>query len=507
LLAETVARHFPDAKQTGLDVDLGFAGLRAHCRVNEVRDAGGQFSASLFVWFRGGPFGASPVLASASGYGRSVEEAIIGGACQWTCTFGPVFQSAFAGAPPSESMDVREVTVRGRRMRMYVDGIDRAISLGAPPDGAETVNRIRASRARLAGDGWLAERVLAGELLPPLASWRPTVLSVFCADHPERFVLEVKVDGNDWPPASETFVDKPKGDPDVIVALREIAVLVPVDRAPALERASLIQALAEIGTDAGRASTSWRGFAAHGGKLHAPIPEDTLAALEKDIGPLPDDYRAFVRDVAAAGAGPGYGLLRPDHPEQRRLAQGEFPYAEDTENAKDPARGVLALAHGGCAVMWLLVLRGPRRGEVWVDAGGSDRGMRRVAAAFDDWYRAWLHACARDDFPWLHWDSGCCSMPSVLSQFLQSVEEKEGLQGEAALARLRSSIKPGGLSILSGGGPYFAVRDPLDPCAGCVALVTRLGLAESLFLAGKPPLQGRPATKVPGFFSRILGKA
>jgi hypothetical protein len=200
-------------------------------------------------------------------------------------------------------------------------------------------------------------------------------------------------------------------------------------------------------------------------------------------------------------------LLRPDHPEQRRLAQGEFPYTEDTNQANEPPRGVLALAHAGCAVVWLLVLRGPRRGEVWIDAGGSDRGMRRVAASFDDWYRMWLHASARDDFPWLQWDSTHCSMPSALSQFLTSVEEEESLKGEAAVARLRSSIKPGGLSILSGGGSYFAPRDPLDPCAGCVALFMRLGLAESLFPAGKPPLQGRPTIKVPGFFDRILGKA
>jgi hypothetical protein len=228
----------------------------------------------------------------------------------------------------------------------------------------------------------------------------------------------------------------------VIVALREIAVLVPADAAPALERASLVQTFTELAGKGDRASTSWRGWAAHRGTLHQPIDAEALAKLEKDIGALPDDYRAFVRDVAAAGAGPGYGLLSPDHPEQRRLADGDFPYAEDNENAEEPACGVLALAHGGCSAMWLLVLRGPRRGEVWVDAGGSDRGMRRVAASFTDWYRDWLHACALDLCPWIQWDSGQCSTPAALSQFLRSVEQKEGLTGEAAVARLRSGIRP-----------------------------------------------------------------
>ena len=122
LLAETVARHFPYAALDGVDVDLGFAGLRAHCRVNRVSDFADQVTASLFVWFTGGPFGDSAVFASASGYGRTAEEAIITGGCQWTCTFGPVFQAALTGAPPSESMETRDSVLRRTRgLRIVTD--------------------------------------------------------------------------------------------------------------------------------------------------------------------------------------------------------------------------------------------------------------------------------------------------------------------------------------------------------------------------------------------------
>jgi hypothetical protein len=504
LLAETVARHFPDARLDGADVDLGFAGLRAHCRVNQVREHGGQVTASLFLWFSGGPFGAGPIFASASGYGRTPEEAILTGGCQWTCTFGPVFRAAFTGAAPSESMETREVTVHGQRMRLFIDGLDRALLFEAydTPLG----ELMRASRRRLAGDRWLSERLIEAGSLPLLASGRPTLLSVFCADHPTAGTLEVKVDGCDWPSAAGAFADRPASDEGLLVALREIAVLVPLDPAPPLSRSPLARTLAGLAM-APRRSTSWRGWAAHVGHLDEPLGADALARVEADLGPLPEDYRAFLRDVAAGGAGPGYGLLRPDHPAQPRLATGVFPYREDTDEAEEQARGVLALAHAGCAVVWILVLRGPRRGEVWVDAGGSDHGMRRVAASFSDWYRDWLSACTRDAFPWLQWDSGCCASPSVLSQVLTSVEEREGLTGEQAVARLPSILQPGSLALASGGGAYFAAGDAIDPCAGCVALFDRLGLDEGLFPPGLPPLQGRTASARPGLFRRLLGKA
>src|SRR6185503_8974062 len=132
--------------------------------------------------------------------------------------------------------------------------------------------------------------------------------------------------------------------------------------------------------------------------------------------------------IAGHGAGPGYGLL----PASAALAAGTFDW-RDGEEPDGPPGGVLPLAHAGCGVMWLLVLRGPRRGEVWVDAGGSDRRARRVAGSFDAWYRSWLDCAVRDSGPWTQWDGGACATPHVLSQVLDQIEA-EGVGPDEAVA-------------------------------------------------------------------------
>lgn len=51
--------------------------------------------------------------------------------------------------------------------------------------------------------------------------------------------------------------------------------------------------------------------------------------------------------------------------------------------------------------MWLLVVRGDHRGEVWADASGSDRKLHRCAASFGEWYRTWLGMTVREAQPWI----------------------------------------------------------------------------------------------------------
>src|SRR6185295_13061790 len=116
---------------------------------------------------------------------------------------------------------------------------------------------------------------------------------------------------------------------------------------------------------------------------------DVVADIETTVGALPPDYRRFLIEVAAAGAGPGYGLLAPTGEAQQRLAEGTFSFRDGASPTDGPA-GVLALAHAGCGVMWFLVLGGPHRGEVWCDARSSDGKVRRVAGSFTEWYRDWL---------------------------------------------------------------------------------------------------------------------
>lgn len=140
----------------------------------------------------------------------------------------------------------------------------------------------------------------------------------------------------------------------------------------------------------------------HEYELAPPLTEAELAALEADVGPLPAEYRVFVRLVAAHGAGPYQGLGEPRVPED----------PEGTP-APDPARvfwcerataydapwppgahlldGTLVLAdqdHGGRS---LLVVRGPRAGEVWRDRlRGTQGGIEPEAPSLAGWYEQWI---------------------------------------------------------------------------------------------------------------------
>lgn len=509
LMAEVLAGHFPSATVTGPDVELGFAELRVHCQVNSVRELPGMVVAHLWFWLSGGKLSSYPLFASVSGYGDAAREAVITGCCNWACTFGPVLQAALADAPLAADTEVCEVQIHGQPGRLFISGLDRCLSVsGDSPDPAET----QLVRQRFANGRWLLEQVLAASALPLLPGQRPSLLSLFVADQPTGRTIEVKVNGCDWPPGARAFADVPPGEARSIVFLRELAVWVPQAAAPPLSRAVLQQTLHGLAQPfadgAQRASVAWRGFRAHQGTLQPPLTDTQLADLEHEIGPLPADYRHFVTAVAAAGAGPGYGLVSPDSTGQRLLAAGEFPYAADAATAELDVRGTLLLAHAGCTVAWLLILRGPCRGQVWVDARGSDGGVRRVADSFAAWYQSWLDACVRDEHPVLNWDPACCSTAHVLSQMLTSIEQKEGLTGERTEERLRSKVGPSAIAISTSGGTAFAAGEAVDPCAGCVVLCQQLGLAEEVFCQGIPPLQARPAPQAArrGLLAKILGR-
>jgi len=252
----------------------------------------------------------------------------------------------------------------------------------------------------------------------------------------------------------------------------------------------------------GRRTISWPGWAAHKGKLGAPLSASEIETLARHVGPLPADYRAFLRDVAGSGAGPGYGLLSPMAEAQQRFARGELAWSDGEEAAAPPA-GVLPLAHAGCGVLWVLVLRGAAAGEVWVDAIGSDGRARRVAGSFSEWYRAWLVSAVRDAAPWCQWDAMCCATPNVLSQVLESLQ-KDGYRGERARTRLAElKLK---ISIRSQGGRYFAEQALLDPCQSCVTLTQSFGLDDVAFRrAGDPPDAPAPPSGMLGRLRRFFG--
>ncbi len=482
-LVERLASHFPGATTDGAHVRLPFGGLSVDCSIGGLQEIGRFHSASLFFLIDGGPFDDGPVFASVSGYGDTPLEAVVGGCCNWACAFGPVLRSAVEPGPYGDAETFHAV-LDGQAVQVVVQHLDRIMTF--EDGGAATDVRLAAARKRVGQGRSFAEAVVRSGTLPVLRDDRPTLLSVFVMENGAHRTVEVKVNGGDWPASHAALAQSEPGPGGETALLRELAMVLPRgSRSPLLSgsqqpltRDSLERTLASLQVDHGRPAglaVRWRGFRTHGGRLQAPLGDAVLA-----LDPLPDDYRHFVRDVAAAGAGPGYGLVRPDHPAQQRL-----------RTRKEPPGPSLLLAHAGCNVTWLLALGGPHRGEVWVDAQGSDETVTCVASSFDAWYRRWLDGLVRDVFPAIQWDAHCCATAGVLSQ----VSEKLRQPGDdkARLAqRLASSIKPGGIGITSGAAPCFEMGDLLDPCAGCVALAAQFGLEDAAFAPGVPPLQQRP---------------
>lgn len=185
----------------------------------------------------------------------------------------------------------------------------------------------------------------------------------------------------------------------------------------------------------------------HGFELDEPLTAADLDAVETLLGvELPEDYRTFLLDVGAGGAGPAYGVfpLRRvgerawrwigdggDLTDPGRLAEpfpdpvdpaalealaAERPEEEDFEDVDDfdpvyeaweermvellhdPRRtaGAICLCHEGCARRVWLVVAGPERGRMWLDPRCDDADLcpltdvRGVPVDFRGWYLGWL---------------------------------------------------------------------------------------------------------------------
>lgn len=480
ILRETIARHFPAATVEDRVVKLGVDDLSIECWVNHVGDALGITQTSLFFLLRGAVLGPDPVFASVSGYGPTAEEAITTGACNWACSFGPVLR---AGLSDEAVPDVSELSVEidGQEFDVFVDSLDRTLVFG---DGLDPTDIGRAARARFGKERWLTEVVIDSGILPLLPSDRPTVLSVFVSDTETNRIVELKIDGADWPHAKAVFADVDHEKQPAATLMRELAILVPSSKAPRLARDPIAVALGGIGDPTlPRDIAQWPGWKQHGGLLRSAYPESVVADFEKMSGPLPADYRAFLLSVGSSGAGPGYGLIDPISAFQGRIMPGDFAWEHDAEPTTPP-RGVLGLAHGGCGVMWLLVLGGPHRGEVWLDARSSDGKARRVAASFDAWYRDWLAASVRN-VHFVQWDPNSCATANAFRQVIDHLST-QGVADDQIQPELVKVVKPGALK-LSTDSVYFGEGTNLNPCFGCVTIAKQLGLDTTVFAPGTEP--------------------
>lgn len=136
------------------------------------------------------------------------------------------------------------------------------------------------------------------------------------------------------------------------------------------------------------------GSKGHKYELLSPVPERQLVAFEnKNDVPLPSEYRSFLRNFGAGGAGPDYGVYDFRTIESVSVKE-RFHLSESTawpEADDDPMwdlPGLLPISTSGCAIDWSIEVNGPEPGTMWVDAGPGNQLMR--CESFGTWYGSWL---------------------------------------------------------------------------------------------------------------------
>ncbi len=147
------------------------------------------------------------------------------------------------------------------------------------------------------------------------------------------------------------------------------------------------------------------GFNYHKGKLLPPLKEEEIQKFEvKHDIVLPNEYRQYIKEISAGGMGPGNGMYFPgtagltmdSKPSKKiRSLKTEFPFENDQEKCSSIS-GILPLCELGCGQYVALVISGPQRGKVWLDARNDWGGMRSESGyTFFEWFTAWLGEAER----------------------------------------------------------------------------------------------------------------
>ncbi len=149
------------------------------------------------------------------------------------------------------------------------------------------------------------------------------------------------------------------------------------------------------------------GVKKHRFELTQPLSEEEVKLFEETHKiKLPEDYRAFITKLGAAGAGPYYGLLPLsrwedvtfDDPHEGLLTgpciltenMSSDWQSNELKNGREPYSGALPIVEQGCTYYNLLVLKGPFRGRVVnVDMNGFPPHFADNPD-FLSWYERWL---------------------------------------------------------------------------------------------------------------------
>ena len=141
-------------------------------------------------------------------------------------------------------------------------------------------------------------------------------------------------------------------------------------------------------------------------ELRPPLTGAQVEALEARIGcRLPEQYRAFVTELADGGCGPAYGIVSMVDAEIHLDAPFALP-ERTSDLTRMSTTGAFEIAEIGCGLGYHLVLSGPDAGCIWHygDYGWSPLAIdglwreddaavalpRTAKIEFIDWYADWL---------------------------------------------------------------------------------------------------------------------
>jgi hypothetical protein len=208
---------------------------------------------------------------------------------------------------------------------------------------------------------------------------------------------------------------------------------------------------------------------------------------------LPADYRDYVTTLSGGGAGPYYGLVPID-----RNAPMDVP----SRAASEPKRA-LPIAHLGCGYAALLILDGPDRGQVWLDARALEI-VTPIFASFTAFMLDWIERLANNQ--WLDGfvPPGQCAITAALTGYLGVIEQRLGiaagtLDGEPLRSAL-ADLGSGAIEVTADRPlALFAAGDRLDPCVTCARALQGLvdqGLRGDVVAPGLPPRPSRAVTPI-----------
>ena len=215
------------------------------------------------------------------------------------------------------------------------------------------------------------------------------------------------------------------------------------------------------------------GAARHRYALAPPVTDEAVLAT------MPEDLRRFAVEVGGGGAGPYYGCVQ--------LNRTQSIFGPD-------GHAWLPIAHLGCGYAAMVVLDGPSRGQVWIDAHALGI-VGPMYPSFTAYYVDWIDRLAHARWPESFVPPGCCTLANALTGYLGYHEQRLGVPAGSlagdVLAEVLGQLGPGSIEMV-GGAPLFDDGDFVDPCVRCARMLDGLGLDPAVVKSGPPPRPDRP---------------